>query len=202
MAINKATTNLQSETALLLGLMMDNSNAVQSKKLREQFRRYPVKLMKRAVAEMSTLKMLIRLFDVRQDPLGLLNEFRKGKEQRILGGYPFFLLQHEGGLQILNQLERLNDAFRDLHQYKPEDYFTEGAYRHANGKSAALKAKNNRELEDEIRSRYLTASHGEKGDIKKDIADRYGVSKTTLDTIIRDLKRRLRGKFPTPDLGN
>lgn len=189
MAINKATTNVQSETALLLGLMMDSSNAVQSKKLREQFRRYPVKLMKRAIAEMSKLKMLIQLFGVDQDPHELLSDYRNSIEPfGILP--PYFLRGLEGKIEIVNQLERLNDAFSDLHHYKPEDYFTEGAYRHANGKSAALKAKNNRELEDEIRIRYLAAGHGEKGDIKKDIADRYGVSKTTLDTIIRDLKKK------------
>ena len=168
---------------------------------RPAFRKYPSRLMKKSVAEMSKLKMLLKLFDVPIDPLDLLNRHRQEREPHgILS--PYFLMGCEGRSELINQLERLDDSFKELHQYDPKEYFTEGSYRLANSKSSSLRKLSDSDVEcikDMLRKRYMTARHGTKKDIKNEIRNRFSVSDTTLDVLIKELKTESAATFTATD---
>lgn len=186
-------------TRMLLDLsqsLAGKSGGQQSEKTdRAPFIAKPPALIKKAVKEFSYLKEFVRRFNAFKapvDPLELLNAYREAKQPLgILS--PYFIEEYSEAIcfGLLDRLERLDEALRELHDFRPQDYFTEGHYRIAGAKSAAFRKtpKEQEELAKErLRSEYFTAPRGTKADVKKKITDETGVGNTRLGEFISEMK--------------
>ena len=88
----------------------------------------------------------------------------------------------------------LDEAFKALHEYREpggaDDYMAIEVYRIGQ----SVTAKNDRisgvrhQIEADLRTEYLPAKHGEKGRVKRRLAQKYVVSLRYIDKIIADLK--------------
>lgn len=95
--------------------------------------------------------------------------------------------------EYLHSIRMLHDAFEELHKFRddPSRYMSASVYREAQRTSAGgskVAGDTNTKIAEEIMTSYLNAKRGEKGKLKKLIADRHSVSERHVDNLIRELK--------------
>lgn len=97
--------------------------------------------------------------------------------------------------QLLPHLEKLEDAFKAIHDYSPEDYFSEGTYIDAMRRSGGHKNEEYGKAKQMLMDKgYLDAPRGVKKTIKEDIGKLCSQCPRTLDDIIKELKVERKNK--------
>lgn len=99
------------------------------------YRRYPVALRRSILERIKFLEACLAYENLETDWLEILNEYRSNRVGGITN--PRYIIKmnqdHPGLLELVAALD---EAFFNLHNYRPEDHLSEGIYRLVQGKNA------------------------------------------------------------------
>jgi hypothetical protein len=162
-----------------------NGNLQNHGKERIPFAKYPRVLRQNVVAALEHLERTTKFIGIKEDVGDLLRLYRANNPYGIIN--PRFV-QKMNPL-LLNDLARLDAAFVAMHNYQPEDYFSEGTFREGQKRIGKLDRRQNEAIKKYLREHgYLVAKRGAKGNIKESAAKLFLVSVRHIDSLAKEIK--------------